>query len=887
MNVIRKLTWQYMKKNKRRTIVTMIGIIISVAMMTAVTTAGTSFIDLYQRKTIDSDGRWHVLYKDVPVENEAVITGDENTESALISADLGYDYINSSNKYKPYVFVKAYNADGFDMVPLKVIEGRLPQNSSEILVPDHLEKNGGVHYEVGDTIEITLGQRMSEEMDGESYELGQNNSLETDGDKVTEKLVPKEKTKTYTVAGIAERPSFEEYWAPGYTFITVLDDNSPALDTVNISVWQKKLGSHLFEECSALAESAKATEVSYNSILLAFSGVSESRPMMTMMYSVVTLLLVIIIISSVSLIYNAFAISLTERSRQLGLLAGVGATRRQKRYSVYFEGAVIGAVSIPLGVLSGIGGLAAAFKVVSPIINDVYDWNQPLYVVVSWPAVAAAVLLAAVTIFISTWIPARRASKISPIDSIRQAKDIKLTKKAVKTSWLTRKLFGFEGELAMKNLKRNKKRYRATVISLAVSVILFLSVSGFVNTTAGSYELLTKKTDVDFTISGEEKYFDDCIDMPGVSKHSKMTTSYSFYLQEDFVKLSDEYREQWIKERMDMSEMSREEAEEAIKQSMTFNVNLYALDDESLHQFLKEAGIGDIDLDGGDAIRGIVLNKVILAGMQSRAEVSETSYEAGDKIELSYYKENYNKQTNSYDYNFFPAGTMEIAAVSESFPWCIGNQRELLNEANKIDILVSEKTLEKLVNTDDSIVGVSPMLYMNSDAPEDTLQALEDFVNQNEGYESDISYNSAWKFNRDNDNMLLIVSIFSYGFIFLMTAICAANIINTTTTSISLRRREFAMLKSIGMTPKAFHKMIVYESLLYGIKALIFGLPFGFLMMWFIYRLMGISFYQTFTVPWFNVIFVIIMIFAITGLSMMYAVRKVKKENVIDALKSE
>lgn len=887
MNVIRKLTWQYMKKNKRRTIVTMIGIIISVAMMTAVTTAGTSFLDLYQRKTIDSDGRWHVLYKNVPVENKDIIIGDENTESALVSADLGYDYVNSSNKYKPYIFMKAYNAGGFDMVPLEMIEGRLPQNSSEIIVPDHLEKNGGVHYEVGDTLEITLSKRMSEGTDGEQYELSQNNSLETDGDQVTENLVPEEKAKTYTVVGIVKRPSFEEYWAPGYTLITVLDDNSPAMDTVNISVWQKKLDSHFYEACDDLAEKAGVMERSYNSILLALSGISGSSSMMAMMYSVVALLLIIIIISSVSLIYNAFAISLTERSRQLGMLAGVGATKRQKRYSVYFEGTLIGVVSIPLGVLSGVGGLAIAFKVVSPLLNDVYDWNQPLYVVVSWPATAAAVILAAVTIFISTWIPARRASKISPIDSIRQTKDIKLTKKAVKTSWLTKKLFGFEGELAMKNLKRNKKRYRATVISLAVSVILFLSVSGFVNTTAGSYEMLTEKSDVDFTISGEEKYFDDCIDMPGVSKNSKMTTSYSFYLQADAVKITDEYREQWIKSRMDISDMSREEAEETVNQSMNFNATLHALDDESLRQFLQEAGLENVDLDGGDGIRGIVLNKVNLVGMQSRAEVSELDYEAGDHIELSYYKEKYNEQTSSYEYNFFPAGTMEIAAVSESFPWCISNQRDVSYGANEVDILVSEKTLEKLINADDSIVGVSPILYMTSDAPEDTLQALEDFVNQNEGFASDISYSSAWKLNRDNDNMLLIVSIFSYGFILLMTAICAANIINTTTTSISLRRREFAMLKSMGMTPEAFNKMIVYESLLYGIKALIFGLPLGFLMMWLIYRIMRNSFYQAFSIPWVNVIFAVIMIFVITGLSMMYAVRKIKKENVIDALKSE
>lgn len=152
MNIIHKLTWQYMKKNKRRTIVTMIGIIISVAMMTAVTTACASFTDLYERKTIASDGRWHVIYKNVSLDGVDVIKNDANSESVTISADMGYDAVDSKNAYKPYVFLKAYNPESFEGLPIKLISGRMPQNSSEILIPDHLKNNGGIEWKVGDTV---------------------------------------------------------------------------------------------------------------------------------------------------------------------------------------------------------------------------------------------------------------------------------------------------------------------------------------------------------------------------------------------------------------------------------------------------------------------------------------------------------------------------------------------------------------------------------------------------------------------------------------------------------------------------------------------------------------------------------------------------------------
>lgn len=879
MNIIHKLTWQYMKKNKRRTIVTMIGIIISVAMMTAVTTACASFTDLYERKTIASDGRWHVIYKNVSLDGVDVIKNDANSEYVTVSADMGYDAVDSKNAYKPYVFLKAYNPESFEGLPIKLISGRMPQNSSEILIPDHLKNNGGIEWKVGDTVDLTLSDRSVKGEDGQSYTLTQDNGYVGEDSGSAETLVAKAEKKSYTIVGLIERPDFEPYWAPGYMILTGLDENSPKTETVNVSVWQKHVDKNIYDDSKELAKKAGADSenISYNTILLGLSGVNRANGFITMMYMLVILLLIIIVISSVSLIYNAFAISLTERSRQLGMLAGVGATKRQKRASVYYEGFLVGIISIPLGIASGIGGLAIAFKCISPLFEFTFsEWNQPLYVVVSWPSVIAAAAVAVITIFISTYIPARRASVISPIDGIRQNHDIKLTKKKVKTSRLTRKLFGFEGELALKNLKRNKKRYRATVVSMAVSVALFLGVSGFVHSLEISSEMLLEDSYVDFKVQGDRAYFEEISEMPGVSRDTEMTYAYNFYVNRSGLKLSDEFQKMRDK-------MYADADSEYVASGDFYNVNLHSMDEESLRAFLREAGLSESVLDGENS--AILLNSVTVVGPSSKGRTKLFDCSENQKIPLLFTESSYDAESENFETKDKSAGELTVAAVLDISPWCLPLNMNLF-ETENVWLLVSEKTLENIVNSDDYIPAAITSLCLDSDNPKATMAALDDYVKQYSN-ERGVSYYSSWKTIESNQNLLRIISVFAYGFIILMTAICTANIINTTSTGISMRRKEFAMLKSVGMTPKTFNRMIIYESLFYGVKALIFGMPAGLLFMWLFYKSTAGSIYSRFTLPWLNIILVVVMIFVITGLSMMYSVRKIRKENVIEALKGE
>ena len=661
--------------------------------------------------------------------------------------------------------------------------------------------------------------------------------------------------------------------------LTGLDENSPKTEKVNVSVWQKHVDKNIYDDSKELAKKAGADSenISYNTILLGLSGVNRANGFITMMYMLVILLLIIIVISSVSLIYNAFAISLTERSRQLGMLAGVGATKRQKRASVYYEGFLVGIISIPLGIASGIGGLAIAFKCISPLFEFAFsEWNQPLYVVVSWPSVIAAAAVAVITIFISTYIPARRASVISPIDGIRQNHDIKLTKKKVKTSRLTRKLFGFEGELALKNLKRNKKRYRATVVSMAVSVALFLGVSGFVHSLEISSEMLLEDSYVDFKVQGDRAYFEEISEMPGVSRDTEMTYAYNFYVNRSDLKLSDEFQKMRDK-------MYADADSEYVASGDFYNVNLHSMDEESLRAFLREAGLSESVLDGENS--AILLNSVTVVGPSSKGRTKLFDCSENQKIPLLFTESSYDAESEDFETKDKSAGELTVAAVLDISPWCLPLNMNLF-ETENVWLLVSEKTMENIVNSDDYIPAAITSLCLDSDNPKATMAALDDYVKQYSN-ERGVSYYSSWKTIESNQNLLRIISVFAYGFIILMIAICTANIINTTSTGISMRRKEFAMLKSVGMTPKTFNRMIIYESLFYGVKALIFGMPAGLLFMWLFYKSTAGSIYSRFTLPWLNIILVVVMIFVITGLSMMYSVRKIRKENVIEALKGE
>jgi putative ABC transport system permease protein len=872
MNIVNSLTLRHLKLNKKRTIVTIIGVILSVSMLTAVPTFVVSFFNMMQRATMADTGNWHVLYKDVENQNIDKIVNDKNTASAVLSKDVGYAMLEGSkNEDKPYLFIKSYNEQGFENFNLELLEGRFPENSGEILISSHIAENGGVVFKVGDVLKLNIGQRYVED-EGKRVLLGQDSGFRKKREEDSGEEFIGEFAKEYTVTGIISRPGFEPYWAPGYTVINYLDKKElTSNDTVNISVAWKNVSKKANMEANELAESMGISDhrLIYNRELLRYHGIIDDGFLRTV-YILSAILITLIIVGSVALIYNSFAISISERSRHLGMLASVGATKKQKRSSVFFEGFIVGAIGIPLGIFFGTLGMGITFNLVQPMMAGMIDTGAKLTLKISPVAIIAALLLSVVTIFISAYIPAKRASKISPVDAIRQSRDIKVTGQAVKTSKLTRFIFGFEAELGLKNLKRNKRRYKTTVFSLVISIVLFLSVS--------SLSLLSQRS-VD-VVSGSIPY--------DVSVF--VTSSATAQKKKDFYKAvaNMEYADESVIEQT-MHGMFNADGKlipDKIKAIIEPNANeknngykiqfqIKSADDGALDRYAQEIGVDVNSLRDRDNPRGILVNTLTIRTNNKYMRVNHFNIEAGERLKLTHPMYGNNNSVEC-------SNVLEVAALADKTP--IGETR-LTNPSQAILIVSEEIYAHMQENLPEGSANSDVRILINSSNPSKLVESIKEYQKQTSIANLHI-YDVA-EADRRNRQFETFVFVFFYGFVALITAICVANIFNTISTSISLRKREFAMLKSIGITPKGFNKMINYESLFYGIKALTYGLPISFGMMYLIHKVLSSSFEFTFIIPWGRVLATVVAVFIIVGSTMLYASSKIKRENIIDVLKNE
>ncbi|MCJ8007838.1 ABC transporter permease [Lederbergia wuyishanensis] len=857
MNIVNKLTIRHLRKNKRRTLVTIIGVIISVAMLTAVATIGVSFMDLMKRQTIADEGEWHVVYKDVDIDQVHTIKKDEDTKKVVLSKDLGYALLKGSkNENKPYLFIKEYNQYGFEQFPIELSSGRLPQSENEIVISDEIINNAKVDYRIGDIITLDVGNRIANDPEIHGP-MDQTFSLMTNEKGEMNEELKDTSTKEFAIVGTIKRPTWEIPWAPGYTVISYLDEELLGKDDlVNATVVLNKVKTSLFNHATNLAEKNQIGKVDFNNNLLRYYGVIKSEGMRTTLYSLSAIIMVIIIIGSVSLIYNAFAISVAERSRHLGMLSSVGATKKQKQNSVFFEGFVIGLISIPIGIIAGLAGMGITFLFINTIIQGAMGVSEKLKVTLTPGSILVAVLVSIITIFISTFIPAIRASRISAIDAIRQSTDVKLTRKAVKTSKFVRKVFGIEAEIGLKNLKRNKRRYQATVFSLVISIMLFLSVAFFTANLKKSLSLSQEGQSFDIMMEVQKGRDDQLVksilSMDEVTKSSMMSQQY--------------FVSSWIEKDKTSDAVRKFEGfnDQLVDGKYPYGINLYSLDEKSLKAYAKEVGADYNELQNG--LNAIVIDQIKYedADAGKYVETKAIYTKVGEQIDLFSNDAEHEKE------QFI--NKITVAALTSKLPMGANG-----GYPGSLDVIVSESTLEKL----GFVAEDNRMLYFNSNDPLKTQEKIEE-MEEVKHYIWNV-----YKSRQQEEQMVMIMSVFTYGFIVLITAISIANILNTISTSISLRKREFAMLKSVGMTPKGFNKMINYESIFYGVKALIYGLPLSVVCMLLIYKALANSFSYSFALPWLSIIYVIVAVFLIVGTSMLYSSAKVKKENIIDALKQE
>lgn len=565
----------------------------------------------------------------------------------------------------------------------------------------------------------------------------------------------------------------ERNWYSGYQAVTLLEPSLLGTAPVNVKVALKHVDNSLYDWAQGMAEKLGLSGYDTNSRLLTFSGVMNDPQLMGTLMTCVGIVGGIIVIGAVSLIYNAFSISLSERSRQLGMLASIGATRQQKRRSVFFEGAVAGLISIPIGLLAGTIGMGITFICISPLVQQSMGVDEPLKLVVSFPQMAAAIAVSVLTIALSAYIPARRASKITPIDAIRQSADVTLKAKSVRTWSLTRLIFGFEAELGLKNMKRNRHRYRMTLFSLIVSVILFLTASGFTYYLNQSYSMAQGEISYDVLVSiqGSERdeyegLLKQVMDTPNVEDIRATDTLY-LYLEAQAQRLMPEARERLAME----------------SGSYPLLVNLIALDEAHFRTYAQGCGIDPEPILSAEGASAILVNALTLKEGHVFTQMDQLTCSPGETLSLTYnYGDTLEEEAQV---------PVTVAAIADETVY--GDQWRQENTPDQVMLVTTWDTLNRIY---DGLPGDGENKRRNIDVNitcQDDIaveEALTQIANQNPYPDTQLYVYNIAESRRSSESMTTIFSVFIYGFVILICAIAVANIFNTISTSVALRRRN-------------------------------------------------------------------------------------------------
>ena len=843
MKLLNRLTIKHLLMNKKRTIVTIIGITLSTALMVGIGLLVSTFLQAMIDDTISSSGSYHAYFDNVTKEEVNEIKNHLEVEKTYSYGTVGYANINSTNDYKPYLFIASADDTYFSHETL--LEGRYPTNEEEIVIPSHLNTNGEVNLKVGDTITLEVGPRVSQGEEVYDNTVPLIEVYDETGEAILDETLAPKMTKTYTVVGIIDRSNSEDYSGPGYMAFTTKSN-----DIVSYRTYvEYKSVRKTYETTSTICEYLENASCQEHDSLLYYYGISRYDNVNKTITSLLAFVLSLLSVGSIIVIYNSFAISTMERKKSFGLYSSLGATPKQIKYTVFFEAFVVGLIGIILGVLGAFLGIYVVVQVLNYLIAD--SWGLKLVFTVNPYYIIIPILFMILVVFISAFIPAKRSSKVTAIEMIRENDEIKIPRRKVKTPKWVRKIFGIEGEIALKNMKRNKRKYRITLLSLFISIVLFISFSTYLK-----YGLsVTELTDLpayDIVISTSNQEIMNEIESNALVNDMYVSKfGFAEYTVEDTSIYQDDYFKFLTEMGYDPNNLLQMTAiiiEDDEYERLALN---YQIDNETI----------------------LFLNDIMY-----------NSYNNGNRH--SYHTSIFDTELNTMKL----CGSVEDSCVNAKVHFVENNEKtqqfeNYFHDQYTPTIFVSESLAKKYgIFTSYDLDEAANYITIYSEEYETLYNELEKkYQNTIDGYLSSprITY-------EQEKNNVLAIKILMYGFIALVTLTGVTSVFNTIYTSIHLRRREFAILRSVGLSPKGFQKMIFFESLFFGLKSLLYALPVSFVIILLIANSMGYTFtFDGILIPWGSVIAAIVGVFLIVLLTMMYSSSKIKKENILNSLREE
>lgn len=888
MNVFTRVTFESLKKNRTRTLVTIAGIMLSTAMLTSVTALISSLQEYMKESAIEREGNWYGQLMSLPEKKLSELQEDEEVTAASSLQELGYaqnPYADEEENWiyhMPYLFVAGMSEDFTEMVPVRLKEGRLPENENELAVPESAVQKGLMEAGIGDQLTLDLGERIWE---GETLSFANPliYELEDGGERLRlgEELHRRE-TRTYTVTGIIETPAFQNRSEPAYYCLT-RSDKEPEGDSLWRCFFRIRRPGEIY---SFTEEKFGEYGATYHSELLRCLGSSVNRPAMRIVYGMAAILTALIMTGGISLVYNSFAISVSNRTKQFGILASAGATPAQLRGMVFREAVILSAAGIPLGIGAGLLGIGITLYFTGDYFDYfLYSSEVKMSLHPSVLGLTVSALTAFATVLVSAWIPAVRASGMTPLDAVLQRRDIRKSRKEKKPGRKRRLRAGrfFPMSLAERYFKRNRKWYRTTVFSLFISIVLFISASSFSSYIRKSSFELSNISEADVEVFLERKAWDKTEEMlRGVEADRVLDTFWCFSsacVSPD--RLTEEYRE-LLEAEAEVNQDVRLETEDG---RVRIPANLVILKDDAYETYLREEGLYQKKYEKTGRLPVTVIQEA--GGYSSETDRYESFgilKDGEEEIEFQL-----------FDSEAYYAALDEAEGFTvkqEDFERGVSLQAGLQAERGPMNLLrqglfylMPESLFEEMAGEASETYLDRRAVFFETKDHRRLAEKLQEFA-EKEGAAYIFVYDRAESLANER-NMALTADIFSYGFIALISLVAAANVFNTVSTGFLLRKRDFAVLSSVGMTPKEMRRMLNFECLFYGGRALLYGIPVSVFVTWQIYRVVRSGMDIAFYIPGGSLLIAVFSVFAVVFAAMIYARRKMKHENLIDSIRQE
>lgn len=798
MKILTKLTYRYLKLNKSKSIITLISILLVTILLFSISLGASTVREKNIQDAIIENGPQHLKLDNLSYQELDTLKANKDIKKILLTQE---NTVLSVADYQINLVSMSENISDYFLD----FQGDYPSNENELIISRDLAKKG--NYTIGNNINNRkiVGIFSKSSLDAGAY---------------TENLF-----YAYTKGAFdANLPTTY------YVFLTSMFN---AYDKIDIIAESLSLTKHMTAYGGVFYDNSEINEN-----LLQTNGEFYFVGTKLGIYAIFILILFVISIFGILIIRNAFTISLSERQKQFGALRSIGASKKQIFKMVMLEGIMLSLIAIPLGILLSFSLVAIIISIYNKFMSSMNLFYQ-IYVYPEF--IMLSLIFIMLTIFASAFYPALKASRVTPMEAVRLNNIYKI-KKSKENYPLIKKVFGPNGQIAYKNMKRNRKAFTSSTISLCISIILFLVFAAIINFLTDNY-ITHYDEQYDINVTLPESHPELLDKIKSISSIDEI-----HIFQSDFIYFSDSlyFTEEYIESSAD------EESN---------HLNIFALDDNTYNNYLQNLKIDD-------KYFGIIINNAKVFEDNAAIELNlvnrPTTYNNSDYLVSS------------------PYMTIDNLYMTDAFSyWQLFTPVSLIVDFATYDYISSQNPSHKLDKTYNFYINAKN--YHEFD--KEMNQIVDDNPNVEIGYTNYkiITYNSRMQ--------ILAFTFIIYSVLIFIALISITTIFSSLNTSISVREKEFSVFRSIGMSKKGINKMLILESFFLGLKVLLISLPISIIIikiMSEIFIVMTLLNKNTvISYPVFYIVLTILVVLLLIVLVTIYSINKIKKKNIVDSIRNE